>query len=79
MENEIAAIKGQQAAMGLLLAQIMSTLTPVQAAQAAVGLAIEREAVRNEADYATPEIEISTTEALLDAYLALLSTVAQRG
>lgn len=79
METELAAIKGQQAAMALLLTQLMSMLTPVQAARAAVALAIEREAFRNEADYATPEEEIATTEVLLDAYLGLLSSVAQHG
>lgn len=78
-EEELAAIRGQQAAMGLLLTQLISHLPPVQAAQAAVSLAIEREAVRNGADYATPETEIATTEALLDGYLALLSAVAQHG
>ncbi len=79
MNEEFAAMRGQQAAMGLLLTQLISFLTPVQAAQAAVSLAIEREAVRNEADYATPETELATTEVLLDGYLALLSTVAQHG
>ena len=78
METELAVIRGQLTAMGLLLTQITSTLTPLQAAQAAVSLAIDRESLRNEADYATPEEEIATSEVLLDGYLALLSTLAQR-
>lgn len=77
-EYSTAVLNGKIDAISLVLNQVLIQLTPAQAARAALGLAIEKETVRNEVDYSTPEAEISATEQFLDLYVDLLSTVAQR-
>lgn len=78
-EYSTAVLNGKIDAISLVLNQVLMQLTPVQAAQAALGLAIEKEAVRNEADAETPEEEIAVQERLLGMYCELLSAVAKNG
>ena len=78
-ENEIAGINGRVHAMSLVLTQVLMTLTPVQAARAALSLAIERESLQTEADPDTPQAETDATGAILSAYLDLLSAVSKNG
>lgn len=72
----IAALNGKIDAIGQVLTQVLSTMTPLQAAQACVGLATELDALRREADSEAPEEQLAVQEAVLDAYLGLLSSVA---
>lgn len=78
-EYSTAVLNGKIDAISLVLNQVLMQLTPVQAAQAALGLAIEKETVRNEADAETPEEEIAVQERLLGMYCELLSAVAKNG
>lgn len=73
------ALDGKIEALSKVMAQLITVLSPVQAAQAAAGLAVERHSFRDLVDYSTPEETIAIQEQLLDAYLGLLSSVAQRG
>ncbi|TDS82605.1 hypothetical protein [Comamonas sp. JUb58] len=75
----MAGIEGQLQALSLVVTQLITTLTPVQAAQVATGLAIDRNALREEGHADTPLAVIETQEQVLDAYLALLSSCARSG
>lgn len=78
-EISVPALQGTMHALVIVLNQVITcTMTPLQAAHAAVAVKIERETVRDAVDYSTPEAEISATEQFLDLYVDLLSTVAQR-
>ncbi len=78
-EYSTAVLNGKIDAISLVLNQVLMTLSPQHAAQIAVGLAAEREALRLEADDETPEEEIAVQERMLGLYVDLLSAVAQRG
>ncbi len=78
-EYSTAALNGKIDAISLVLNQVLMQLTPVQAAQAALGLAIEKETLRSEADAETPEEEIAVQERVLGMYCELLSAVAKSG
>ena len=78
-EYSTAVLNGKIDAISLVLNQVLMTLTPVQAAQAALTLAIEKESVRTEADGDMPEEEIAVKEQLLGAYAELLSAVSRNG
>jgi len=78
-EPSAAALDGKIEALHKVLIQLVSTLTPIQAAEAAVGLALERHSFRDMADYSTPEETLAVQEVLLDGYVDLLSAVAKRG
>lgn len=78
-EYSTAVLNGKIDAIAAVLNQVLTTLTPVQAAEAALHLMIERETVRNEADDETSEEEIAVQERLLGMYAELLSTVSKRG
>ncbi len=77
--NTVAELNGKIEALNLVLIQLITTLTPVQAAQMAAGVAIDRHSIRDLVDYATPEATISIQENLLDGYLGLLTALAKRG
>ncbi|ADU99419.1 hypothetical protein [Alicycliphilus denitrificans] len=72
------ALDGKIEALNQVLAQLVTVLTPSQAAQAAAGLAVERHSFRDLVDYSTPEETLAVQDQVLDAYLGLLSTVAKR-
>lgn len=78
-EYSTAALNGKIDAISLVLNQVLMQLTPVQAARAALGLAIEKETLRSEADAETPEEEIAVQERVLGMYCELLSAVAKSG
>lgn len=78
-EISIPALQGTVHALSIVLTQVIAcTMTPLQAAQAAVAVKIERETLRDAVDYSTPEEEIAATERILDLYVDLLSAAAQR-
>lgn len=77
-EYSTAVLNGKIDAMGIVLNHVLTTLTPLQAAEGAVHLLIERETVRSEDDGETPEEEIAVKEQLLGLYSELLSAVAKR-
>lgn len=77
-EHSTAVLNGKIDAIAAVLNQVLTTLTPVQAAEAALHLMIERETVRSEDDGETPEEEIAVKEQLLGLYSELLSAVAKR-
>lgn len=77
-EYSTAVLNGKIDAMAIVLNHVLTTLTPLQAAEGAVQLLIERESVRSEADDETPEEEIAVKERLLGLYSELLSAVAKR-
>lgn len=77
-EYSTAVLNGKIDALATVLNHVLTTLTPVQAAEGAVHLLIERESVRSEADDETPEEEIAVKERLLGLYSELLSAVAKR-
>lgn len=78
-ESDIDSINGRMQAMSLVLVQLLQALTPVQAARAALSLAIERESLQTEADPETPQVELQATDSMLGAYLDLLSAVSKHG
>lgn len=79
-EISIPALQGTVHALSIVLTQVITcTMSPLQAAQAAVAVKIERESVRDAVDYSTPEEEIAATERILDLYVDLLSAAARRG
>lgn len=78
-EEDLAVLNGKIDAISIVFTQLIATtVTPLQAAEMALGVKIERETVRDAADYATPETEIAVTERLLDAYVEMLSAAASR-
>lgn len=77
-EYSTAVLNGKIDAMGIVLNYVLTTLTPLQAAEGAVHLLIERETIRSEDDGETPEEEIAVKERLLGLYSELLSAVAKR-
>ena len=80
MEKEdFEALSGQVAALNTVLTKLLTTLTPYQAAVMAAEVAIEKESLRDVSDYATPEKELAVQERMLDAYIELLSAVANSG
>lgn len=79
-QDDLAVLNGKVDALSVVLTQLIGTaITPVQAAQAALAVKIERESWRDAADYATPEAEIAATERVLESYAQLLLAVASRG
>ena len=80
MEKEdFEVLSGQVAALNTVLTKLLTTLTPYQAAVMAAEVAIEKESLRDVSDYATPEKELAVQERMLDAYIELLSAVANSG
>lgn len=71
-ESNIESLTDITTALGLVITQIITTLTPSQAAQAATGLAVETQCAMQEGAGNT-QIQI------LSNYLDLLRVVAQRG
>lgn len=79
MTERMDALEGQIAAINTVMSRLVGKLTPLQAAEVAVDLKIERESIYDTSDYATPELVLKTQEVILDSYIELLSVVARKG
>lgn len=77
--HSTAVLNGKIDAIACVLSKVLAQLTPMQAAQVALELAIEKESVRGESAANAPEEEIAVQEQMLGAYCELLSAVARRG
>lgn len=79
MNEEVNTLQGHVHAMNLVLTQLILQMTPVQAARAAAGLAVEHFGSQ-EYDEASPSNpgEIQARTALTETYLAVLEAVSQR-
>lgn len=75
LKDQLDALQGQIAALSLTLTAIIPTLSPLQSAQAACALAIEKEGLPLE-DQAvdTPPYTRNSRDSLLAAYLGLLAS-----
>lgn len=76
MENE--ELQAHLLVLNQVVTQIISQMPPVAAARAAVGLAMERHSPENQHPLDSQHM-IDMRNGLMDAYLALLQSVAQRG
>jgi TRAP-type C4-dicarboxylate transport system permease large subunit len=78
MKNDLEDVKGEVAALASMVSMLVSALTPVQAAEMAVRLEIERQALLdNDYDDQTSEQAVASRNAMIGAYLQLLSAVAR--
>lgn len=78
MNEEIDVLNGHVHALSMTLTAIIQTLPALACAQAALQLKIAHEEALQE-DQDTPPAEARSRNALLENYLALLSTVAKNG
>ena len=77
-ETEIDALRGQLAALNGVLISVISTLSPLQKAQCAVSLAVEKQAAsQQDADEQTPPTEAAARDTVMQAYLELLSAAVR--
>lgn len=79
MEERIDALQGQILALNTIVAELVKSMGPVQAAEAAVAVAIERQAAQAEdQSEGTSPAQARARDTVLAAYLDLLSAIAQR-
>lgn len=80
MKDEIENINGHLSAINTVLIQLITQLTPIQAAEAAVEVALERETSRqNGEEEGMSQAYLQGRDVLLTGYLDLLSAVSKRG
>lgn len=79
-EEDFDALNGRVVALSLVLTSIIPTLSRLSGAQAAVGLKIEQESIRQDDEQTgTPPAEARSRDVILDGYVELLSAVAKHG
>lgn len=80
MNNEFEASTGNAHGITMVLTALIQSLTPVQAAQAALELKMAHvDQLNHDADDQTSQLAADSRDAIVDAYLGLLSSVAKRG
>ena len=78
-ETDLDALRGQTSALSSVLTAIIQTLPPLNAAQAALHLKTSNlDAQSLDDSEGTPPVEAQIRDAVVEAYLGLLSTAAQR-
>lgn len=78
-DEQFSLVQGQISALNTVIIQLTLQLTQLQAAQAALGLAIEQEeANQQDAQDGTPESESRARNRVLSGYVDLLQSVASR-
>lgn len=80
MNNEFEASTGNSHGITMVLTALIQSLPPVQAAQAALELKMAHvDQLNHDAADQTSQSAADSRDALVDAYLGLLSSVAKRG
>ena len=78
-EEALDHVLGQQAAMNAVIMLLCTTLTPVQAAETAVQLELERQELNSlDHDEGTSDTQASIRDGMLQSYLKLLSAISKR-
>lgn len=77
-EEELQSMQGQIQALGMVMTNLLPSLGPVEAAQAAVGLAIALEEAKIEdLNGETPPAQAFARNGIAQAYLDLLSAISK--